>query len=228
MSELPVATVTDEHGQQYVLRGETFSEKVAIDSYTAAASGALASTDGVGDKITTAAFSIATAYGAVIALVSPKDSRSPPLVVSPFVFLAIAVVLGLIAQSVKVDLTPTNDTGVIASRIDSTLSGKRKLLALAMVALVAGLILSGVAVYKTYGPGAAKTPSTSVSIWLTPAGKQLVEDSCGNSATPFVGTVNGTDALSGTSVAVTVTKAQCPKGGGTLVLPRRAIATSKY
>lgn len=224
----PPTTLTDEAGTKYVLRGETFSEKVAIDSYTTAATGALTAADGVGDKIATAGFSIATAYAAVIALVAPKDSRSPIFVVLPFVLLAAAVVLGLIAQSVRVSLDPTNDTQVIADRVSSTISTKRLWLSGAMVALVGGLIVGGVAVYETYGPGTESTPNTTVSIWLSPVGTQLVTDACGKSANPLVGEVKDTDVLSAATVRVVVAQAQCPKGAGTLVLPKRAIAASKY
>jgi len=107
------ATLTDASGKQYELRSETFSEKVVIDSYTAAATGALAAADAVADKIATAGFSIATAYAAVIALVAPKDSKSTMFVVSPFVLLGAAVVLALVAQSIKMSLDPTNDTTVV-------------------------------------------------------------------------------------------------------------------
>jgi hypothetical protein len=227
VTETPT-TLTDEAGTKYVLRGETFSEKVAIDSYTAAATGALTGADGVGDKIATAGFSIATAYVAVIALVAPKDSRSPIFVVLPFVLLAAAVVFALIAQSVTVSLDPTNDTQVIADRISSAISTKRLWLWGAMVALVAGLIVGGVAVYETYGPGTESTRNTTVRIWLTPVGAQLVTDACGQSPKPLVGEVKDTDALSASTVPVIVDQAQCPKGAGTLVLPKRAIATSKY
>jgi hypothetical protein len=201
---------------------------VSIDAYTAAATGALAAADGVGDKIATAGFSIATAYAAVIALVAPKDARSPIFVVLPFVLLAAAVVLALVAQSVPVSLDPTNDTQVIADRISSTISTKRQWLFGGIVALVAGLIVGGVAVYETYGPGADSKPNTPVSIWLTPVGRQLVTAACGTSANPLVGAVKGTEALSASTVPVIVAQAQCPKGAGTLVLPRRAIVTSKY
>jgi hypothetical protein len=220
--------LVDDAGTKYVLRSETFSEKVAIDSYTTAATGALTAADGVGDKIATAGFSIATAYAAVIALVAPKDSRSPILVVLPFVLLAVAVVLALIAQSVTVSLAATNDTDEIANRISSAISKKRQWLSGATGALIVGLIVSGVAVYKTYGPGTENTQNTKVSIWLTPVGTRLVTDACGTSANPLIGEVKDTDALLAATVPVIVAQRQCPEGAGTLLLPKGAIATSKY
>ena len=45
---------------------------------------------------------------------------------------------------------------------------------------------------------------------------------------PLVGEVTDADQLSTAAVPVIVTKAQCPTGAGTLVLPKSAIATSKY
>jgi MFS family permease len=224
----PPGTLTDPQGNKYVLRGETFSEKIVIDSYTAAATGALSAVDGVADKITTAGFSVATAYAAVIALVAPKDSRSPVLVVLPFLFLAAAVVCALIAQAVKVPLDATDSTTEIRNRITSTVSRKRRWLWGALAALVVGLGLAGGAVYETSGPGAETSSTTTVSIWLTSSGTRLVTDACGKASTPFTGDVADTDALSASTVPLIVTRAQCPKGAGTLVLPRRAIATSKY
>jgi len=211
------------------LRSMYFSEKLIIDTYRNAGTSAFTSADGIADKIVTAAFSVGTAYVAVIALVSPKDSVSPLLVTVPFVLLAIALGCALRAQSFQLQLEPpTNSVTVISSRVAATIKSKRKWGTGALIALILGLVIAGWAVYETYGPGADEQDSTiTAQIWLTPAGMELVTTACGKVDDPLVGNVDEAKALSSGSVTVAVTTETCKQGGGTLVLPRRAIAVAK-
>ena len=88
--------------QQSELRPPTLAENLAIEGYKTAITTALASVNGVCDKIVTAAFSVATAFGAVVALVAPKESPAPLLMALPFLLFAAAVALALYAQSIAV------------------------------------------------------------------------------------------------------------------------------
>lgn len=212
------------------LRSQYFSERVVIDNYVTAGTTALASADGVADKIVTAAFSVATAYAAVIALVAPKDSTSPVLTITPFVLLAVAILLALIAQSVQLQLEPaTNVVEEISSRVTNCTNAKRHWGYGALAALVVGLGLAGYAIYQTYGPGAKpKVSSIRAEIWLNRAGGHLVREACGKARSPLVGRVDDESALTAATVPVRVTKYVCPKGRGTLLLPRRAIVVVKH
>jgi hypothetical protein len=211
------------------LRSQYFSEKVIIDTFVTAGTGALTRADGIAEKVVTAAFSVATAYTAVIALVAPKDSVSPPLVIAPFILFAAAIVLALMAQSVQLQLEPaTNDVREISRRVQTSTRSKRDWGYGGLAALTLGLVIAGLAIYETYGPGAdEKDTAIDVEIWLTPAGTRLVGAACGNVANPLVGEVADADSLSSGTVALEVTKAGCRNGAGTLVLPRRAIGIAK-
>lgn len=80
----------------------TFREQAVLDAYKEAIKGALDSADAAAEAIATASFSIATAYGALLGLVRPKDaSVAVPLVTPIFIFAAVAV-LALIARSLGV------------------------------------------------------------------------------------------------------------------------------
>ena len=117
--------------------------------------------DSVADKVVTAAFSVATAYGAVIVLIAPKDSQTPWQAVIPFVPLALAMGLALYAQS---DWDRDRRDGRCGDRPDARskheLAGKRKRGRWSLAALVAALLAAGWVVYWFYGPSAkADEPS---------------------------------------------------------------------
>jgi uncharacterized membrane protein len=211
-----------------ILREETFAQKVAIDSYSSAATGALASADGTADKIATAAFSAATAYGAVVALVAPKDAASPLLIVLPFAVLAAAVVAALYAESVTVPLNPTNDPDLIATRIKGAVSGKRKWSRVALALLVIGLVVAGVAIREVYGPASKRETTVAARLWLTTSGAKLFNQACGRTATTVDGEVSSSGDLSAKYVPVKLSTDVCPSGAGTVVFPRSTIAAVKY
>ena len=208
----------------------TFSEQIVVDNYRAAMTGALAAADSVADKVVTAAFSVATAYGAVIVLIAPKDSQTPWQAVIPFVPLALAMGLALYAQSIGIEIGETDVVETVRTRVQSTVSGKRKWGRWSLAALVAALIAAGWVVYSFYGPS-AKTDEPSLidaELYLTSAGTAAVKLVCGKDAvTVLSGQVEGATALTSSRVSMKVTKAECPSGAGNVVLPQRMIAASK-
>ena len=206
------------------LRSPTYAESVALENYKTAMGTALSSADALADKIVTAAFSIGTAYGAAIALVAPKDAQSTFEVVLPFAAIAVAVGLALFAQSRSISLDETNELATIRENIKGTVGAKRLWGRLALVALVAGVILAGWVLHETYGPGAKKDTSSSVTIGLTPAGSKLVKQVCGpRSGTVLRGKASGSESFSSARATVTVGAGTCPNAPGKLVLPRSAI-----
>jgi hypothetical protein len=214
--------------EEPALRAPTFAETVSLDNYKAAMGNALSAADSLADKVVTASFSVATAYGAVVALVAPKDSSSPLLILAPFIALGVAVALALFAQSLGISLTDTDDLGTIRTRINSMISSKRLWGRLALVALAAGIVIAGYAVRETYGPAATSTGSTTVRVWLTPAGTNLVARVCGGGrVTELAGQVDNADQLTDSRVPITVDAKACPAGKGTILLPQRAIAVTK-
>jgi hypothetical protein len=209
------------------VRSLYFDELLAIESYKKATSDALGAADGVADKVVTAAFSIATAYGAVVALVAPKDGASPIEIVAPFACLAIAVVLALVAQSVGVSMVSGKTTAkLVRSTVQSALAWKRGISRSGLVVLAAAMVVAGLVVYDTYRPTAGT--KTTVTVWLSTAGTRLVSDACREAdVAQITGQVGDLSALSAKRVQLDVDGTQCKAGAGTLILPQAAITIAR-
>jgi hypothetical protein len=208
----------------------TFSERVAVDNYRGAMTGALAAADSIADKVVTAAISVATAYGAVIVLVAPKDSNTPLQAVLPFIPLACAVGLALYAQSIGIAIDPQDEVAAVRDRIQRTIGSKRTWGRVALAVLVVGLIMAGWVVYSFYGQSAKPEVATpaEVELYLTPGGTAAVELACGKDDVKVLsGQVEDVETLTSARVSVKVTKAECPSGAGNVVLPQRMIAATK-
>lgn len=206
----------------------SFSEAVAVDNYRAAMTGALTAADSLADKLVVTTVSVATAYGAVIALVAPKDSQTPWQAAVPFAPLAIAIGVALYAQSIGIPIDPNDKLEVVRKRIERTITSKRAWGRGALGALVLGLLVAGGVVYEYYGPSAKETKAPAqVTLYLTPIGSKAIGLACGRGgANSLKGLVNVTD-LSAEWVPIRVTRAACPSGAGLVNVPRRGIAATK-
>jgi hypothetical protein len=212
--------------EEIKLRALSFDELVAIDNYKSATSNALAATAAMADKIVAAAFSVGTAYGAVVALVAPKDSASPLLVIAPFAVLALALGIALWGEGIGVPITSTTTTEQARTSVTSTITTKRRWNNAAIVVLVVAMALAGYVLYDTYRPTAGS--KMTVTIWLTSAGARLVDQACGMQGTLQIkGQVENLSDLSSKRVQVDVDKTACKSGAGTIVLPQAAIDVVK-
>lgn len=216
--EIPVVT----------LRVPTFDETVAIDNYKAASAAALTTADSFADKVVTAAFTLATAYAAAIALVQTSGDPAPATVLVPLVPLVLAVALGLVSQSMAIKIDATNNAVTVQERVSGTVNIKRIFSVLAVISLVIGVGLATFALYEVYGPGAEDKSPTEVKLFLTPVGAKLVERTCGTAAETLPGTVKDDSALTAKQVSIAVPAASCGDQKATLVLPRAAIAAAKH
>jgi hypothetical protein len=204
------------------LRAATLAESVAIKTYTAAVEGSLKSGDEAGDKLATAAVSVATAYGAVIALVAPKDSTAALVVALPFIAFALALVLGLWAQSLGINATPNDELPKLQSSVETLVKKKRCLNRIALAVLGLGLLGAGVVVAEKYqSPPKA---STAAVVWLSPAGRADVWASCSKPLKMITGDVDPS-TLDDAWLTIKAPKPQCPSASNTLVLPASAIAS---
>jgi hypothetical protein len=84
---LESAGVTQEQDVPAGIPRLTFEEQTAVTAYEKAVSDALSAADSAAEKLITAAFSIATAYGALVALVAPKEETRSLVLGLPFIFL---------------------------------------------------------------------------------------------------------------------------------------------
>ena len=209
--------------QQSELRPPTLAENLAIEGYKTAITTALASVNGVCDKIVTAAFSVATAFGAVVALVAPKESPAPLLMALPFLLFAAAVALALYAQSIAVAPIARNTVEDAESSVKTAVDDKQWLARAAIILLVAGMASAAWVIYKTYRPSTES--ASDATLWLSPPGTKLVAQACGTrNATQLQGKV---EDFSAKPVEVEVDESACPSGAGTLLLPRTAIAVAR-
>jgi hypothetical protein len=206
------------------LRAPTFDEQVAIDNYQGASKEALTAANSVGDKIVTAAFSFATAYGAVIALVSPEEKPEAVVAVIPFVLLALAAVIALYSQSRGVKLEGSTEVSQLRSVVNTAITTKRRLSWAALVLLALGVAVAGAIVYDQYGQPEKEKP-VAVQVWLTPAGVDFANQACGGGVTAKVdGTVASAGDLENERVGINVAKASCAAGPSTLYLDKDLIA----
>lgn len=208
------------------LRPPTYSEQVAIDTYKTVAGSALSDASAFGDKVVTAAVAVGTAYGAVIALVSPKDTPSDLKMVAPFIALAIALAFSLWAQRAGISITHSDDLDKIRTDIEDTLKAKRFRGGLGLAALVVGLVIAGTAVNDAYG-GDDKDETKPATLWLSTPGEALVKTACGSSGDSLEGRVAGAEVLRAKYVVIKVDASACPEAAGTLVLPASAIRVSR-
>jgi hypothetical protein len=207
------------------LRAPTFNEEVAIDNYKAASKDSLSSATSVADKIVTAAFSIGTAYGAVIALVAPKDTPAPLVAAIPFALLALAIVSALYAQSIAVAVAGTDDLDSLTSAVNDTAHKKRKWGRIALALLTAGIIATGIIIREEYSEPAKEGSPEPVEVLLTESGAQSVGSACGTAGQDrIMGTVEDADSFSADPLQLTVTEDACRDAPGTLSLPKTAVA----
>jgi hypothetical protein len=210
-----------------VLRSPTFDEEVAIDNYRNASKEALSAANSVADKIVTAAFSIATAYGALIALVKPEETPSPIAAVIPFALLAIAVGIALYAQSLGIGLAGGDELEKLQKAVKDTVGAKRLWSRVALACLALGVLVAGILVNDVYAKPAPKSP-VPVHVWLTAPGVESLKKTCGEKQDAVIaGKVKAIEDLEKRSIPLEVAAKACPDGAGTVVLRRRQIVAAK-
>jgi hypothetical protein len=142
------------------IRPPTYQETVLLAAYTEAVKAALEAANKSAELIATAAFSIATAYGALVGLVAPKQSQAPIIVGLPFAALAAAVIAGLVGRMMALSLNVANDVDAIRRALEGAITRKRWAAGIALGAVAIGLVMAGYVVVTTYG-GATAPASTS-------------------------------------------------------------------
>lgn len=122
-----------------------------MDAHKVALEKALESSDGACGTTLTACFSLATVYGAAIALIALKDEQAPLLVLAPFVLLAAGAVVAMIGKTTGISLGKFATTGQIRNLVESAILAKRKASWWAVGLAAAGVVLAGYVVLASYG-----------------------------------------------------------------------------
>lgn len=137
------------------LRPIGLEEEIALEAYREGVKASLASADTAADKVLGASFSIATAYGALLALVKPEKVAAPLLLGLPFALFGLAAIAGAWALAHGVKPLARLRVNDVRGAVDDTLSAKRFWTRIAVVVLVLALVASAFVVLSTYGPKAA-------------------------------------------------------------------------
>lgn len=203
------------------LRPVTYAESVAIDAYRDAIARALDAAGSASDKIAAAAVSVATAYGALIALVAPKDSTQPLVVAIPFAFLAITLALALWAQAHGISVSPTDKVDVLWENVTGVIKAKRVTNTIALVMLALGLVCAGVIVADKYREPAESPSAKAATVHLSRSGSASVAATCGTARDRVNGRVD--PAKLGDAWVTIEAPEGCPEAGGSLVLAADAV-----
>lgn len=202
----------------------TWEDQVLIDTHKAALEKALESGDGACGTIVTACFSLATAYGAVIALVAPKDKQAPLLVVAPFLLLAGGAVVALVGKATGISLDRFATTKQVKRLVEQAIRAKRKASWWAVGLAATGVCLAGYVVFATYGEPA--TPAVKNSeIVFTAVGKTQFASACGAAADSVVGTATLGERW--VTIALEGDAATACRDVESLTLPAAAIAYTR-
>jgi hypothetical protein len=222
-SAVPKAAVAKKSATEAGLKEIPWEGRVLMDAHKAALEKALESSDGACGTTLTACFSLATAYGAAIALVAPKDEQAPLLVLAPFVLLAAGAVVALIGKTTGISLGRFATTRQVRNLVESAVGTKRKASWWAVGLAATGVILAGYVVFATYGR--AEPPAVGKSeIVFSPAGTAQFATACGDAANSVVGSASFTERW----VTITLDAAAEICGGvETLTMPSAAVAYTR-
>lgn len=189
----------------------TFGENATVEAYSEAVKASLAAADSACSSILTAVISLATVYGAVLALVTPKENPSEIALAVPFVFLGAAAVVCMWAQSTGIEFAGDDRYETVRSNIKTTIEVKRRRLRVAVSLLGVGLVIAGIIVGVNYSKPPEDAGRKPVSITLSSEVYQALREACGQVSNPVRGTVE-IDKLTEPSVEVELDAKTCPAG----------------
>ncbi|HWC20694.1 MAG TPA: hypothetical protein VG502_00215 [Flexivirga sp.] len=130
----------DPPGDDPQLAPISWQQKVFIDTHKAAIEKAIESADDACGAIVTACFALATAYGAAITVLTPKDSQPPAgVVILPLLSLVLGAMAALIGKSTGISLKSFSTTGDVREAVKNTVKWKR-------ILSISGVVAAGVGV----------------------------------------------------------------------------------
>ncbi|CUR59165.1 membrane hypothetical protein [metagenome] len=133
------------------IRPLNFDEGVFVEAYKEAVSQALESSDAACGTIVTACFSILTAYGAALALITPKDAQADLVVLSPFALLGLGAVAGLIGKASGISLETVKEVEEAKSEIKAAVRAKRLWAYISVGLAFLGVGAAGYVIFASYG-----------------------------------------------------------------------------
>jgi hypothetical protein len=206
------------------LQALSFSEKAILDAYTEALKNGLSAVADANGTLITASLAIATLYGALIGLVSPKNQASPIIVILPMIPLVGAFLAAVFGKTRGISFDPADTTTDVRNNLTGVIRAQRWSISIAVPLLAIGLIAGGLILTNVYG-GKTPTPSPKmVTVYLTGRGQRAISSTCRRHATSVTGSARTPIAWRDIAIVPTL---HSPCAGQTLELTPKEVTVIK-
>ena len=180
------------------VRPLSYVEETAVTAYEKAITDALSSANSAAEKLIAAAFSIATAYGALIALVAPEDETKSWILGLPFLPLMGAAIAAMYALTRGIDVDITSDITLVTERVEKSVTDKRNPSWVALALMVIAIAIAGWIVADRYSGGEKASEDLSLTVWVTPSEAERLASVCG-ATTKSIAALAAEEALGSTA-----------------------------
>lgn len=135
------------------LSAPSIGQTAVLAAYTEAIKGALTAADSAAAAVGAAAFSLATAYGALVGLVAAKPAPPSFVLVLPFIGFAASAVVSTWAKFFGAEIDSENGIAEIQHILRRNIRWKRTLGSIGLATIVVSMIGTGILVTVVWGPG---------------------------------------------------------------------------
>lgn len=204
-----------------------FSQRIVVDSYTEGIKSSLASSDSACEKILTAAISLTTVYGAVIALVAPKDEVADIVTAIPFIGFGLAALACMWGQSCGIEVAKDQLMSTVNRNHKTVVQKKRWAARGAVFALAVSLIVAGFVLSDQYGKQPQESGSRQASITLSEEVYRTLSQRCDGIKNPVRGELDD-EGVSSSSATMTIKVKDCPSGPVEFAVPVASVTLVQY
>ena len=217
------AHVEDSRRQDPVLKPLSFPQRALNEAYIEALKNGLSAAADANGVLITASLAIATLYGTLIGLVSPKTQTSPFIVVVPMIPLVGAFLAAVYGKTRGISFEPAERTDEVRDRMTSVVDKQRCAIRVAVTLLTIGLIAGGYILADVYG--GPKPKPTTVTVYLTAEGQATISNLCHISVASITGSVGTSPVAPQDIVIVPAPHSAC--GGQRLELTPQEVEAIK-
>jgi len=173
--------------EKFDLQALSFSDKAIIDAYSEALKNGLSAAADANGGLVTASLAIATLYGTLIGLVSPKGQTSPFVIVLPMLPLVGAFLAAIVGKTRGISFDVATTTEGVRADLIGVVKRQRCWMHVAVALLTVGLVSGGFMLVEVYG--GTKPARASETIYLTASGRQVVWTVCHRLVSSIEGTI---------------------------------------
>lgn len=201
-----------------------FATDSLVIGYRAGIKASLGAVDAACASVLTAVVALATAYGAVLTLVTPKNGTTEGYSIIPFFFLGASAALCMWAQSAGIEFADDNKISTVRSKIEGIIGKKRNYLRLAIASLALALAVAGATVTLRYGKASSGAEKKPANITLSPVTHQALQQACKNAPNPIRATVDP-DQLKAAQIEVVL---KCLRDKQSFSLPAESVLLVQF